>query len=98
MTVQRTYVNHQTRYGLRGDPAQSCTLTYTAAPNESAAWKILLSGPAGTEDLYGTHQFLAPDAGQLTTWLTPIIGRDRAGKLVQAVDAEPPPTADWRAS
>jgi hypothetical protein len=56
-------------------------LTYTAAPDEPATWKILLPGPGGTEDLYGTRQTPTPDAGWLKAWLTPIISRDRAGRL-----------------
>jgi hypothetical protein len=96
MTVQRTHFNHQTRYALRGHAASSSVLTYTAAPGEAATWKILLPGPGGTEDLYGTHRFPAPDVGQLSGWLTPIIGRDRAAELAHAVDAAPPPTAGWR--
>ena len=33
-----------------------------------AIWKILLPGPDGTEDLYGTHMFADPDAAQLQAW------------------------------
>lgn len=96
MTVDRTHMNHQTRYELHDDTGLACVLTYTAEPDESAIWKILLPGPGGTEDLYGTQQIPAPDAGQLRAWLTPIIGSDRAAQLAGAVDAAPPPTAAWR--
>ncbi len=96
MTVDRTHMNHQTRYELHDDTGLACVLTYTAEPDEPAIWKILLPGPGGTEDLYGTQQIPAPDAGQLRAWLTPIIGSDRAAQLAGAVDAAPPPTAAWR--
>jgi hypothetical protein len=61
-----------------------------------ATWKILLPGPGGTEDLYGTQRIPTPDAGRLQAWLTPIIGSDQAAELAGAVDAAPPPTAAWR--
>jgi hypothetical protein len=89
-------MNHQTRYELHGDAGLACVLTYTAAPDEPAVWKILLPGPGGTEDLYGTQRMLAPDAGRLRAWLTPVIGTDHAVELAGAVDAAPPPTAAWR--
>jgi hypothetical protein len=59
-------------------------------------WKILLPGSEGTDELRGTHQFLTPDAEQLTAWLSPIIGVGRATELADAVDASPPPTASSR--
>jgi hypothetical protein len=96
MTVDRSYANHQTRYELRGDSGLAGALTYTAEPGEPATWKILLPGPDGIEDLYGTHQTSAPDAGWLQAWLTPIIGSDHAAELADAVDAAPPPPAGWR--
>ena len=96
MTVDRTYVNHQTRYELRGDDGLACVLTYTAEPDEPATWKILLPGPGGTEDLYGTHRIPAPDAGWIQAWLAPIVGRDQAAELAAAVDAAPPLAAAWR--
>ena len=96
MTVDRTHISHQTRYELRGDTGPACVLTYTAAPDDPAAWKILLPGPGGTEDLYGTRQTTEPDAAWLRTWLTPIIGADRAAELAAAVNAAPPPAAAWR--
>jgi hypothetical protein len=96
MTVDRTHISHQTRYELRGDTGPACVLTYTAAPDDPAAWKILLPGPDGTEDLYGTRQTPEPDAAWLRTWLTPIIGADRAAELAAAVNAAPPPAAAWR--
>jgi hypothetical protein len=95
MTVERTHADHQTRYALDAGAGLSCVLTYTAALDESATWKILLPGPVGTEDLYGTQRMAAPDAGRLRTWLTPIIGVDRGAELAEAVDAAPPPTAAW---
>jgi hypothetical protein len=96
MTVGRTHVNHQTRYELRGDAGLAAVLTYTAVPDEPATWKILLCDPGGAEDLYGTRQTPAPDAGWLQAWLTPITGIDQAAELAAAVDAAPPPAAAWR--
>jgi hypothetical protein len=95
MTVERTHADHQTRYALDAGAGLSCVLTYTAAPDGPATWKILLPGPGGTEDLYGTQRMAAPDAGQLRAWLTPVIGVDRAAELADAVEAAPPPTAGW---
>jgi len=97
MAVQRTFANHQTTYELRGDSGLGCVLTYTAAPDEPAIWKILMPGPDGTEDLYGTHQFLNPDYAQLRSWLSAVIGEERAAELAAAVDAAPPPPSAWRA-
>lgn len=74
MTVERTHANHQTRYALDAGAGLSCVLTYTAAADDPATWKILLPGPGGTEDLYGTQRIATPDAGRLRAWLTPIIG------------------------
>jgi len=96
MTVERTDVGHQTRYALYAGTGLSCALTYTAAPDEPATWKILLPGPGGTEELYGTHRLLTPDARRLRAWLTPVIGSDHAAELVDAVNAAPPPPAGWR--
>jgi hypothetical protein len=97
MTVERTHtMSHQTRYALHDGAGLSCVLTYTAEPDEPATWKILLPGPGGTEDLYGTQRIPAPDAGRLRDWLTPIIGSDQAAELAGAVDAAPPPAAAWR--
>ena len=62
MSVERTHAGHQTRYELRDEAGLSCVLTYTADPDEPATWKILLPGPGGTEDLYGTQRFPDPDA------------------------------------
>jgi hypothetical protein len=98
MTVDRTYTGHQTRYELRDETGPSCVLTYTAEPDEPAAWKILAPGPGGTEDLYGTHSFITPDEAQLEAWLAPFMGRDRAAELAAAVEAAPPPAAAWRSS
>jgi hypothetical protein len=96
MTVERTHMNHQTRYELDAGAGLSSVLTYTAAPDEPATWKILLPGPGGTEDLYGTQRIPTPDAGRLRAWLTPVIGSDHVAELAGAVDAAPPPTAAWR--
>jgi hypothetical protein len=97
MSVERTHAGHQTRYELRDHDRLSCALTYTADPGEPAIWKILLPGPGGTEDLYGTQRFPAPSAAQLTAWLRPIVGPDRAAQLAAAVDTSPPPPAGWTA-
>jgi len=98
MTVLRSHADHQTRYELRDDDdAFVAALTYTADPSEPATWKILLPGPGGTEDLYGTQRITAPDAGRVRSWLTPLIGEERAGELAGAVDTSPPPTASWSA-
>jgi hypothetical protein len=43
-----------------------------------------------------TRQTPAPDADWLRSWLTPVIGGDRAAELAAAVDAAPPPPAEWR--
>ena len=96
MSIDRTHAGHQTRYELRDETGLSCVLTYTADPNEPAVWKILLPGPGGTEDLYGTEQFADPDAGRLQAWLSPLIGNERAADLAGAVDAAPPASAAWR--
>jgi hypothetical protein len=97
MTVDRTHtLSRQTRYALSGDTGLACVLTYTAALDEPASWKILLPGAGGTEDLYGTQRTAAPDAGWLQAWLTPVIGAGRAAELARAVDAAPPLAAAWR--
>jgi hypothetical protein len=95
MTVERTHADHQTRYEIRDSGDLVCALTYTADPDEPATWKILLPGPDGTEDLYGTERFADPDAAQLQEWLSPLIGGDRAAELADAVEAAPPPSAAW---
>jgi hypothetical protein len=96
MSVERSHAGHQTRYELRDETGLSCVLTYTADPDQPATWKILLPGPGGTEDLYGTQRFLDPDAAWLQAWLSTIIGSDHAAELAAAVDAAPPPAAAWR--
>jgi len=96
MSVERSHVGHQTRYELSDETGLSCVLTFTADPDEPAVWKILLPGPDGTEDLYGTHRLPEPDAAELEAWLSPIVGRDRATELANAVEAAPPPPAAWR--
>jgi hypothetical protein len=44
MTVERTYLSgsHQTRYALHHGAGLLFVLTYTAAPDEPAVWKVLL--------------------------------------------------------
>ena len=96
MSVERTHAGHQTRYALRDGAALVCALTLGGPAGEPAAWKILLPGPGGTEDLYGTERFLTPDAQQLRAWLTPIVGAGNAAKLADSVDAAPPPTSAWK--
>ena len=96
MTVDRTHVGHQTRYELRDGGELSCILTYGGAEIEPAAWKILLPGPGGTQDLYGAQRLTTPHASVLEAWLAPIIGQARATELVDAVDAEPPRNSGWR--
>ena len=96
MSVERTHFGHQTRYELRDKAQLACVLTYTADPNEPATWKILLPGPGGTEDLYGAEQFVDPDAARLQSWLSPIVGRDHAAELADAVEAAPPQPVAWR--
>jgi hypothetical protein len=97
MTVDRTHdLARQTRYVLKGDSGLACVLTYTAAPDEPAIWKVLRPGPGGTEDLYSTRRVAAPDARWLQAWLTPVVGAGQAAELAEAVDAAPPPAAYWR--
>jgi hypothetical protein len=96
VSVNRTHAGHQTRYELRDQAGLSSVLTYTADPDEPATWKILLPGPGGTEDLYGTQRFPSPDAARLEAWLSPVVGGDHAGELVRAVEAAPPAAAAWR--
>ncbi|HSZ38362.1 MAG TPA: hypothetical protein VK817_00230 [Trebonia sp.] len=81
MSVDRSQLGHQTRYALRDEAGLTCVLTYTADPDEPAVWKILLPGPGGTEDLYGTHQLPHPDPGSLQGWLSPGAGGDRLLQL-----------------
>ena len=98
MSVERIHAGHQTRYELRDHARLSCALTYTADPDEPATWKILLPGPGGREDLYGTQRFPSPSAAQLVAWLSPIVGHDRAAELAAAVGTAPPPPAHWAGS
>ena len=60
-----------------------------------ATGKILLPGPEGTDAIYGTEQFLTPDAGRLRSWLASVVGDDRAAELTGEVDAQPPATSGW---
>ncbi len=96
MSVVRTNLDHVTRYELHDETGLSCVLTYTAEPDQPATWMILLPGPGGTEDLYGTERFASPDAAQLQAWLASIVGDDHAAELADAVEAAPPPPAAWR--
>jgi len=98
MGVERTHAGHQTRYELRDGTGLCCVLTYTADPDQPGVWKVLLPGPRGTEDLYGTEKFPRSDAARLRSWLTPVVGGDHAAELAGAVDAAPPPSAAWRPS
>ena len=95
MSVERTQSGHQIRYELRDGGALVCVLIFGQPEIDPAAWKILLPGPAGTEDLYATKQFRAPDARQLQAWLTPMVGAGHAAELTGAVDAQPPLTSGW---
>jgi hypothetical protein len=95
MTVMRTQAGHATRYELRDGATLVCVLIYGGPEIEPATWKILLPGPGGTEDLYGTEQFRTPDARQLQAWLSPLVGARHAAELAGAVDDEPPLTSDW---
>ena len=96
MTVDRTHMGHQTRYALQDGGKLSCILTYGGTEIEPAAWKILLPGPGGAQELYGAQQLTTPRASLLRAWLAPIIGAARAAELVDAVDAEPPRSSGWR--
>jgi hypothetical protein len=97
MSVKRDYSTHQATYEAHDETGRlSAWLVYTADPDEPAIWKILLPGPDGTMDLYATEQFVSPDAEQLEAWLTPIVGSERAAELADAVEAEPPPPANWK--
>jgi hypothetical protein len=91
MTVVRTHAGQQTRYEIRDGDALGCALVYSADPDEPATWKVLLPGPDGTEDLYGTLE--ATGVGELRGWLSGLVGGERADALAAAVAAEPPPPA-----
>ena len=95
MSVERTERGHQIRYDLRHGATLVGALVFGQPEIELAAWKILLPGPGGTEDLYATERFQAPDARQLRAWLAPIVGAGPAAELTDAVDAQPPPTSGW---
>lgn len=96
MSVQRSYSTHQTAYQSHDQQGRvSGQLVYTADPDEPASWKILMPSPDGTMDLYGTAEFAGPNAAQLESWLAPIVGSERAAELADAVEAEPPPPANW---
>jgi hypothetical protein len=96
MATERAQVGHQTTYSLRDNGVLTCMLTYGEPDTAMAIWKILMPGAHGTNDLYSTERFRQPDAAQLRTWLTPVVGQQRADELAQAVDAEPPLTAGWQ--
>jgi hypothetical protein len=95
MTIDRIQAGDQTRYVLRSGGTESCMLTYGAAESAPDLWKILLPGPEGTDAIYGTEQFLTPDAGRLRSWLASVVGADRAAELTNAVNAQPPLTSGW---
>lgn len=95
MSVERTQRGHQIRYELRDGATLEGVLLFGQPEIEPAAWKILLPGPGGTEDLYATERFAAPDARQLRAWLTPVVGAGPAAELTEAVDAQPPLTSGW---
>lgn len=97
MTVNRTHDGHATRYEMP-DGAGLRILSFDTGEegNGPAAWKIMLPGLEGTEDLYSVREFPKPDAAQLTTWLTHFVGQDAATELAKAVAANPPPAADWQ--
>jgi hypothetical protein len=95
MSVERIQAGHEIRYELRDNAALACVLIFGEPEIEPAVWKILLPGPAGTEDLYATERFRTPDAGQLRVWLTPIVGAGHAAELTDAVEAQPPLTSGW---
>jgi hypothetical protein len=98
MTVARTHDGHQTQYVLRDETGQRCILLYDSGEEGQgpAIWKLLLPGPAGTEDLYGVHEFQEPDSPALTAWLTPLVGQHDASEISAAVDDSPPAAAGWR--
>ena len=89
---------YETRYELRDGAGPRCVLAFDTGPDGRgpAMWQILLPGPTGTEDPYGSQEFLRPDTAQLTEWLAPIVGRDAATELAAAVDADPPRAANWQ--
>jgi hypothetical protein len=98
MTVEKIHTGHETRYAVRDGAASGSVLVFDAGEDGGgpAAWKILLPGQAGTEDLYGARELLRPDAAQLIAWLTPIVGEDAAAELARAVDASPPRASGWQ--
>jgi len=100
MTVERAHFAHETRYSLLDSATVRCVLAFDTGGNGGgpAVWKVLIPGPAGTQDLYGTQEFVQPDLGQLTGWLAPIVGQDAATDLASAVDADPPHASGWRPS
>jgi hypothetical protein len=95
MTVERTHAAYQTRYELRDQRGVRSVLAFDAGETGRGPgmWKILLPGPGGTEDLYGTKHSIGLGSADLTNWLTPIVGQDVAGELAAAVDEDPPPEA-----
>jgi hypothetical protein len=96
MTVERTLADDEVRYEMRDGSALRCVLAFETGEEGRAVWKVLVPGPGGTEDRIGAHDFLRPDAAQLTAWLTPIVGQDAATELAEAVDADPPAVAAWQ--
>ncbi len=95
MTVDRTFIGHETRYTLRDGAELRCVLAFDTGQDGSgpAAWKILLPSRLGAENLYATRSGPEPDAAGLTAWLTPVVGQGAAAELALAVDADPPHSA-----
>jgi hypothetical protein len=96
LTVDISHRGNETIYRLRDEAGRRCMLAFDASHDAQAVWKIVLPGPGGTDELYGTHRFEPPDAGHLRAWLEPIVGADQAAELVSAVEAQPPAEADWK--
>jgi hypothetical protein len=95
VTVNRFHEGHRTRYELRDGSGPRCTLIYDAGEEGQGpvTWKILLPGPAGTWDLYGSHQVDQPDAATLARWVEPFVGHEAAAEIASAVVASPPAPA-----
>jgi hypothetical protein len=96
MTVDISHRGNETIYRLLDEAGRRCELAFDATHDAQAVWKIMLPGPGGTDDLYGTHRFEPPDAAHLRAWLVPIVGPDGAAELVRAVEAQPPADSDWK--
>jgi hypothetical protein len=97
MTVERTHISHETRYTMRDGDVLRCVLVFDTGEDGGgpAAWKILLSGPHDTQDLYGTRAAYESDGRQIEAWLAGVVGPGAAAELAKAVEADPPRAADW---